>query len=289
MISNDCQICTQYFIVFFNTFTLFAPVKHIAGSGSSDIRVVLSFRKIVDQNSANNLDNSDPDLSINLEPLEDPTTMSSSSSNQSPDENKQRPMVTVIAGDSFVVGLDVTRLGRRGKKTVINLSKGGASVDDVSKQLEQYFSSFTDIETTPTVEKVIVCVGANDIRNCKEHGIRHLKRPIISLIEQIQLLFPDAKIYFQSLIPLIIQNQFTVNNVGQFNKLLFEICSYMRVYYLNVFRMFLQYDNIKRGFFRCEDHFVSNKNIHLNRLGLGLLAKEYIRIIHSNKFNPLGY
>ena len=267
------------------------------GSGSNDIRIVFSFRKIVDPLNPTSSNADDPEISFDVASPISPSTDAASSSPEPPNtsvqnshlSSQQRPKVTLLAGDSFLVGLDIDRLGRKGKKTVVNVSKGGASVEDVSRQIEAYFLSFTDEISSPFVEKVVVCVGTNDIRNCRENGVRHLKRPLVSLMEKIKLIFPDATVWFQSLIPLIVQNQFSVKNIEQFNSLLFEVCSYMKVYYLNIFGMFLKFDRERRGVFRNEFLFINSKNIHLNKIGLGLLARSYIRIIHSNTFNPLGF
>lgn len=250
-----------------------------SNSTHSELRVVISFRKITGVSH-----NVDPDISLDLSPISTPADTSTITV---PPPLPQR--VTIIAGDSFVVGLNVERLGRNGRKTVVNLAKGGATIDDVSKQIESYYMSFTNPSETPVVDKVIICVGTNDIRNCKENGVRHLKRPLISLTEKLKLIFPDSIVWFQSLIPLIVQNQFSVTNVNQFNKLLFEVCTYMKIYYLNVFSNYLAFDHERKGLFRNEYYFISSKNIHLNRIGLGLLARSYIRLIHSSRFNPLGY
>ena len=256
--------------------------NNLSDSQSNEFRVVISFRKITGDNVAQeNLE--DSQISVNL----DPPNAAILPSLVTPQHTPKK--ITVVAGDSFTAGLDANRLGRNGRKTVVNISRGGASVGDVEKQFDTFYMSLPDTDNTPVVEKVIVCVGTNDIRNCRENGVRHLKRPLITLIEKIKLLFPDSNIWFQSLIPLPVQNQFTIANVEQFNSLLFEVCSYMKIYFLNIFHIFLKYDRERRGLFRSEFYYVNNKNIHLNKFGLGLLARAYIRVIHSNRFNPLGY
>lgn len=262
-----------------------------SSSSTSGLRVVISFRKITE------VGNNSFDLEVSFDsPVSTINTANQSAGSVSTlPESLVSPLrppkqyVTIIAGDSFIAGLDIERLGRKGKKTVINLAKGGSTISDVTNQFESYFMSHSSAKDTPVVEKVIVCVGTNDIRNCRENGVRHLKRPLICLIEKIKLLFPVCNIWFQTLIPLTVQNQFSITNVNQFNKLLFEVCSYMRVYYLNVFSYFLQFDRERKGLFRNEYYFINSKNIHLNKLGLGLLARSYLRIIHSSRFNPLGY
>ena len=263
-------------------------------SPASDTRIVISFRKVVHVTNPD----SDPELSINLgQPSGTPGSSTGQATNVESVSSLSNGVcgvslpqrVSIIAGDSHIVGLDVDRLGRKGRKTVINLAKGGATISQVEEQIESYFISCSDANQTPIVDKIIVCVGTNDIRHCKENGVGHLKRPLSILMEKIKLMFPDCIVFFQSLIPLIIQNQFTIPNVNKFNRLLFDLCSHMRVFFVNVFSYFIQFDCEKRGLFRNENLFVNSKNIHLNKFGLSILARSYIKIIHSNRFNPLGY
>ena len=248
-------------------------------SSDDDLRIVISFRKLAAVND-------DSEVSFNV-----PSTPSVKNGDSPPPKAnnllKSPNKVTIIAGDSFSVGLDEVRLGRKGRKKVINLSKGGASIKDVSLQLDLFFLASSQQDCI--VEKVFVCVGANDIRHCRENGVRHLKQPLVSLVEQIKMSFPDANVWFQCLVPLPLQHQYSVVNVEQYNKLLFEVCSFMKVYYLDVFKKFLIFDNRRRCFYRDEIMFVDRRNIHLNKLGLSLLARFYIRCIHSERFNPLGF
>ena len=55
-----------------------------------------------------------------------------------------------------------------------------------------------------------------------------------------------------------------------------------------MFGEFLYYNN-QIGFFRrSEPLFKDVRNIHLNRVGNGMLARSYLKVIH-NSFNPMGY
>ena len=98
------------------------------------------------------------------------------------------------------------------------MSESGAKIQDVSHQLDRYFVS-KEYDNV-TVDRVFICVGTNDIRNCKENGVRHLKSPLVRLARQIKLIFPDADVWFQSLIPLTMQHQFTVCNLEQYNSIM---------------------------------------------------------------------
>ena len=238
-------------------------------------RVVISFRKITQPMEQ------DSEISFNKDenPLES-TVIS---------EKKIAPQsrVNLIVGDSLSVGLDCEKLGRKGRKKVFNLSKGGATIKEVSLQLDTFFLS--NSQNNVVVEKVFVCVGTNDIRNCHKNGVRHLKSPLIDLAEQIKVCFPVARVWFQSLIPLPLQNEFTVRNVEQYNDLLFEICSFTKTFYFDIFSKFLIYDYSSGYSFRDELLFINSNNIHFNKRGLGILARCYLHLIHSNHFNPLGY
>ena len=167
------------------------------------------------------------------------------------------------------------------------MSKPGATIDGVSEQLEQYFSSIA--YTNVSNNKVFICVGANDIRSCRENGVRHLKSPLVRLTQHIRLLFPDADVWFQCLIPLPLQHEYSVMNVEKYNALLYEVCAYTKTYFLDIFEKFLRYDHISDSFYRDEYFYVNSENIHLNKRGLVILAKSYKKLIHSNRFNPLGY
>ena len=246
-------------------------VRQGASADNNDVRVVISFRKLAD--------NQDAEVSF-----DSPKVLPRSST---PTKVSSPNRVTIIAGDSFSVGLDEVKLGRRGRRKVVNLSKGGASIKEVSLQLDQFFLDSSQV--TCTVDKVFVCVGANDIKHCRENGVRHLKQPLVSLVEQIKEIYPDANVWFQCMVPLPLQHQYSVRNVEQFNKMLFEVCSFMKVYYLDIFKQFLVYNPHRRCSYRNEYLFFDRRNIHFNRVGLSLLARAYIRCIHSDSFNPLGF
>ena len=247
------------------------------GDESDSQRIVISFRKVTPEVVT------DPEVSFDATNLV--------ADKRVKDVPTPPTRITIIAGDSFSAALDAKRLGRNGKKTVVNLSKGGSTIKDVSLQLDSYFLS--DARDDTVVEKVFVCVGANDIRNCRNNGVRHLKSPLVSLVDQIKMIFPDALVWFQCLLPLPMQHQYSVRNVEQFNKLLLEVCTYKEVYFLgHVFKKFLVFNLMSNCYLRRESLFPNRVNIHPNKLGLSIIASHYIRLIHSNskaRFNPLGY
>ena len=251
-----------------------------AGQKTGDWRIVISFRKTTPPVD------STPDPEISFDNL-DTAAKEEVIKSHLPDNKTPIKKTCLIAGNSFSSALDAKRLGRRGRKEVINLSNSGAKIEDVIDQLDKYFLS-TEYNNV-TVDKVFICVGANDIRNCRENGVRHLKSPLVQLSQKIKMLFPEADVWFQSLIPLTLQHQYSVRNVEQFNGLLYEVCKFTKNFFLDVFQRFLEYDYFSESFYRDESLFLNNPNIHLNKRGLGILAKSYLKLIHSNQFNPLGY
>lgn len=107
--------------------------------------------------------------------------------------------VTLVAGDSYAARLDAVRLGKK-KCKVVNVAQGGAKMDKVQKQLELFAAS----NPRTCVEKIILSVGTNDLRYCKDVGL--LRGPLKQLCTQIKDIFPNAKVFFQSLLPLPIKD-----------------------------------------------------------------------------------
>ena len=202
--------------------------------------------------------------------------------------NITKRKICVIAGDSYSAGLDPIKLGRKNRKIVKNISKGGAKIDDVSKQLDEFFLGNKE----GVVDKVFICVGTNDIRFCEGSGVKHLRNKLLGLVDKVKLLFPGAKVWFQSLLPLPVQNSRTIDNVESYNKMLYEVCSNKKVFYLNCFSMFLV-PTRNGDYLRYEPLFCGPTNtlpnIHPNNRGLALIARKYLSLIHNRKFDPLAY
>ena len=186
--------------------------------------------------------------------------------------------VTLIAGDSFTAKFNTDLLGK-GRKKVINISEGGYKIRNVLDSLNK-----KSLELDPlSVDQVFLSVGANDIRNCKVNGVRHLYGPFLNLIKCTKKLFPMAKIHVQSLLPLPVTNCYVINNVLDINLMLDRICRMERVYILDVFWKFL--DDFNE--YRSLNYFPMDHNdVHPNTRGLGYLAHHYISRIHCRKFDP---
>ena len=238
---------------------------------SEQVRYSLSFRAIVKsggQISSQNIS----------------TETSTPASGNKAQEPAQR--VTLVAGDSFAQRLDSAKLGK-GKVTVVNVAEGGAKMDKVQKQLEDYCTAHPDVH----VEKLLISVGTNDIRRVGDIGI--LRGPVKQLFGKIGHLFPNCKVYVQSLLPLPLQNdndKFTNKRVLDFNRILFNECVFRRFFFMDVFYPFTKFKRARSEPVKRFDPLFENNGIHPNpQKGMGVLARIYIRAIHSKYFNPHIY
>ena len=101
-------------------------------------------------------------------------------------------------------------------------------------------------------------------------------------------LLPDTKIWFQSQLPILNGGEFTVRNVYEMNNIIFQLCVKYNIFFLDAFSPFLNaYGYRDNSLFPKLN--VEKPDIHPNKRGLGVLAKCYIHVIRSNKFNPMGY
>ena len=155
-------------------------IKHAVGQGehtdnpSGSTRFSLSFRRVTSEVATceNNL-------------VDDVTA---------PEKPKRN--VVLVAGDSFPARLKSDLLGK-GKKDVRNIAKGGRKIDQVRQDICDFIKSNPEL----SVSKVFISVGANDIRYC-ENSISHLKNGIKNLMRTIKDNLPNAKIWFQSILPI---------------------------------------------------------------------------------------
>ena len=193
--------------------------------------------------------------------------------------------VSLIAGDSYAARLDPQRLGRQSVK-VVSVARGGARMHHVMDQLREFKSD----HSTDIVEKICLSVGTNDIRFLDSKGIDHLKSKFKSLCSLIKELYPESKIYFQLLLPLPCKNKFdwkTNSNVIAINRIIVNECIFQRFHVLDAFQAFsMRFRDHRRPDLR-DDRLFDGNNIHPSeRKGLGVLARLYIRALHSQFFDP---
>ena len=195
--------------------------------------------------------------------------------------------ICLLAGDSFAERLDTGKLGRK-SVVVESVARGGAKMHQVMGQLRKFSAENENV----VVDKLFISVGTNDIRYCRD-GIKHLNGKFKSLCSMIKELFPNSKIFFQSLIPLPCLHGgdwITNSNVINFNSMVFNECKFRRFHILDAFSAFRDPHRVKFAPYpelRNSSLFVGN-DIHPSvRRGMGVLARIYLRAIHSRFFDPL--
>ncbi len=242
-----------------------SSLKHKVNKGltSDSVRYSLSFRKAVPEPSIS--DKTSPGVSS-------PTSSSSSMAQQ-----HSKPPVVLIAGDSITQRLKSDLIGKNRVK-VENISAGGSTFHNTQVALEEYHEKNKD---NVDVKKVFISAGCNDIRYTYSRGVQHLKAPITRLMIKVKSLFPNAEIYFHSVLPNAIKNKWTVSNVCGVNNLIRDCCKINKFYYLNVFNSFLTPGGRRNAMLFSDD-------VHPKRSSMGIIAKQYIRLIHneSSNFNP---
>ena len=193
--------------------------------------------------------------------------------NQSPGQK-----TTLVLGTSIPYYLDYEKLtGTSGKVNVVNLCKRGAKINHLHDVLDEHYRKES---TDEIVDKVIVSVGTNDLRNNKRPSVGHLYTPMENLVAKIKTFYPGATIFIQSLLPQRVQNAFTVSNVLGFNKLLVKLSALNKCYYLDIFDDFLgENKHPNSSLYRWD-------GIHLSNKGLSTLARAFIAKIRG-RFNPI--
>ena len=252
-------------------------VKGVHAFGGNNVRFSVSFRKLATP-SIHPVSDSGTSEQCTEEPSSPPSPNITTS-------KQPKRKIVLIGGDSFTERLDSSKLGKNRKK-VINISKGGSKISEVQQSLESFYTENKDIYS---VDKVFRSIGANDIRHCSTN-VKHLIGPVTSLIKRTKQMFPLAKVFVQSILPLPIVKPHSAKIVNQMNWLLFNACSKGHIFFLNVF-----YDFITNNGFRNMNYFSDPKRVggipdcHLNSRGMGILARHYLYIIHTKRFNPLGF
>ena len=185
---------------------------------------------------------------------------------------------TLVLGTSIPFYLDYGKLtGSSGRVKVVNLCKRGAKISHLQEVLDEHYKNE---EPSEIVDKIILSVGTNDLRNNKKSTVGHLYTPMENLVSKIKTFYPGATIYIQSLLPQRVQNAFTVSNVLGFNKLLVKLSALNKCFYLDIFRDFLGENN------HPDPDLYRWDGVHLSNKGLSVLARAYISKIRG-RFNPI--
>ena len=190
---------------------------------------------------------------------------------------KSKPYISVIFGTSITKKLDPIKLGT-GNRRVINLSKSGATINDISKSVDLFFEDLSNVPSD--IEKIMFSLGTNDIRH--RRGVSKFRKPLLDLIIKTKTYFPQAKIYFQAVLPIRLNTNFTAENFTTFNKMLLDLCISEKCYFLDIFYGFLDCH-----FYDINMYFYNSDGIHLNHRGIVKLAQYMRYAINRDKFNPL--
>lgn len=260
--SSECQV--RYSISFRGTTTL---ESHITQTLNSPVKDLI---KSFDEKSHHS---SPPTVPV-------PDTSAVRGTTSPPTQNQHKQKICLVAGDSFAARLDVLKLGKH-KRDVRSIAEGGFKIRDVEGSLEKFSLDNPDV----LVEKLFVSVGSNDTRYCK-NGVSHLKGHVKQLFRKIQDFYPDAKVFVQCVLPLPAVHKYVVKNVRGINDIIYGCCSHAHFYYMNILNFFLDERGATRN---CTLFNVSDRDVHPNKKGLGVLARFYIFHIHSRRFNPLAY
>ena len=201
-------------------------------------------------------------------------------SSVAPPKQSQSPgqKTTLVLGTSIPFYLDFDKLaGTSGSVKVVNLCKRGAKISHLQEILDEHYKNES---SDVVVDKVIVSVGTNDLRNNRRPTVGHLYTPMENLVAKIKTFYPEATIYMQSLLPQRVENAFTVSNVLGFNKLLVKLSALNKCYYLDIFDDFLGTNkHPNQNLYRWD-------GVHLNNKGLSTLARAFISKIRG-RFNPI--
>ena len=159
---------------------------------------------------------------------------SSNSGYRSPDNDKN----CVIFGTSITERVDGNKMSR-GSRKVLNLSESGAKIEHIGETVRDF--CIENPRVINNVDKVILCVGVNDIKHfdsIKYDLNKRFRKPLTRLINQVKLLLPNAQIIFKSVLPMKIFYFYTTKSVHEFNLLLLDLCGNYGCIFSTVFRDF---------------------------------------------------
>ena len=195
------------------------------------------------------------------------------------------PPATILIGTSITKRIDPAKIVGKATAKFINCSTSGDFIRNASDKVDKlYAGSLTDYQNKPVeknlnIKNVIFSVGTNDIRR-KGNGVSSLYYPLKSLLTKTRRLFPDVKIYVQSVIPMGFEFKWTPGNVLDFNNLqrrcAREIpnCSYIDVQ-----------DEFLDGRRKYPVRSLYHDTIHPSPKGCAILARAFIRISRNRSFD----
>ena len=126
------------------------------------------------------------------------------------------------------------------------------------------------------IRNIIFSVGTNDIRK-REYGVSSLYIPLRELLRKTKMLFPNARIHIQSLIPMGYEYRWTPSNVVAFNKMAQRCARDVDCSYIDIFDSFLT----RRGPVRHPNRSLFNDLLHPSPKGAGIIARAMIGIVRN--------
>lgn len=198
-------------------------------------------------------------------------------------EPKETEYISLVAGDSYAARLKSDLLGKK-KIKVVNIAEGGAKIPKVEKQLTDFKAAHPDT----VVNKIVISVGTNDIRNEKVNT-GEFRGKFKGLCNLVNSLYPNSIVFFQTLLPLPLKDSddFTTNRrVYDMNKVIYTSCRFFKFHMVDAFHEFLKFKRKHSEPIQRFDRLFENKGIHPNAsVGMGVLARLYIGALHKFRAN----
>ena len=182
--------------------------------------------------------------------------------------------VTVLFGTSISRHLDCNFISNRDTEFV-NISVSGAkllnprwnkSIPDIATMVRDFAE--TQSNKVARVDRVIFSCGTNDIKHLSSKQLGPIHRQLCDLVVLARKVFGQrVDINFQSVLPMRILYNYTVENFLNFNRLLQSICCSYRCNFIDWFRDFLDFEGNEVNLMFYADP------IHLNRRGISYLNR----------------
>ena len=186
----------------------------------------------------------------------------------------------VIFGTSITEGVDGAQMSR-GSRRVINHSVNGAKIGDIREEIRDF--CIDNPGATKKADKVIICVGTNDIKHFDSFNydmVKRFRKPLTHLIRQAKFVFPNAQIILKSVLPIQVRFKYTPKSVQEFNYLLLELCGEFGCIFFDCFAEFLDCYGVDYNGCLYRDW------LHLNDEGLKVLCRALKFVIYQDIFNP---
>ena len=221
------------------------------------------------------------DNAVGFSPFPKDDTHTSKQSSNSGYGSANNDRYCVIFGTSITEPVDGEKLSR-GTRKVINYSESGAKIEDIREAVRDF--CIENPCAINKVDKVIICVGVNDIKyfdSIKYDLNKRFRKPLIRLINQVKLLLPNAQIIFQSVLPMKLFYVYCAKSVHEFNYLLLELCGLYGCIFHDCFSGFLDEYGYNYNSSLYRDKW------HLNDFGLIILCRAIKFVIYKSIFHPI--